>query len=116
MVPSGQSGSFASESELLRFKNEAETVAQLDHPHIVPVYEVVQHGGRHFFTMKLVEGRTLAELLDARTSLADRLPRPASQGAVLHDLPQGLRDALAQQVVVRSEIAGAGSVRLVAGR
>ena len=50
-----KSGGFASESELVRFQNEVEAVAQLDHPNIVPIFEVGQHGGRHFFSMKLIE-------------------------------------------------------------
>ena len=54
-----RSGSFASESELRRFQNEAEAVAQLDHPDIVPIYEVTQHRGRHFFSMKLIAGTGL---------------------------------------------------------
>jgi len=54
-----KSGSFATEAELLRFQNEAEAVAQLGHPHIVPIYEVGRHQGRHFFSMKLIAGSSL---------------------------------------------------------
>ena len=46
-------GAFASESELLRFPERGRGgQAELDHPHIVPIYEVGSHHGRHFFSMK----------------------------------------------------------------
>jgi serine/threonine protein kinase len=52
-----------------RFVEEAQIGGQLQHPGVVPVYELGRFGdARPFFTMKLVKGRTLAVLLRARSS------------------------------------------------
>ena len=56
-------GSMPSAADLARFRTEAESAARLDHPAIVPIYEVGQHEGQPFFTMKYVAGTTLARRL-----------------------------------------------------
>jgi eukaryotic-like serine/threonine-protein kinase len=53
-------GPLAEPGFIERFHIEAEAAAKLNHPNIVPIYEIGEHRGRHFFTMKLVEGGTLA--------------------------------------------------------
>jgi serine/threonine-protein kinase len=59
-----------------RFVEEAQIGGQLQHPGIVPVYELGTFGDRRpYFAMKLVKGRTLAGLLALRAGLADDLPR-----------------------------------------
>jgi tRNA A-37 threonylcarbamoyl transferase component Bud32 len=59
-----------------RFEEEARHVGQLEHPSIVPVYDLGElPDGRPFFAMKLVHGLTVAELLATRATPAEDLPR-----------------------------------------
>jgi serine/threonine-protein kinase len=65
-----------------RFVEEAQIGGQLQHPGIVPVYELGQFADRRpFFTMKLVKGRTLAALLADRADPADEQARHLSKFA-----------------------------------
>lgn len=54
-----RSSELAGEEQVRRFHSEAEAAAQLDHPGIVPVFEVGEANGQHFFSMAFVQGKSL---------------------------------------------------------
>ena len=52
-----------------RFEREAKLAARLDHPHIVPIFSVGQRAGVAFYTMRLVKGGSVEQLLESGTRL-----------------------------------------------
>jgi WD40 repeat protein len=58
-------GALATPELVKRFRAEAEAAAGLAHPNIVPIFEIGEQWGQHFFSMELVEGPSLREVLDS---------------------------------------------------
>jgi tetratricopeptide (TPR) repeat protein len=69
-------GSFAGPAERAKLLREARAVAKLRHPNIVQVYDVGEVHGRPYFTMELIDGKTLGEQIDGT-------PQPAARAAAL---------------------------------
>jgi predicted Ser/Thr protein kinase len=58
-----RAGALAGPDEVHRFLREAEAAANLQHPNIVAIHEVGEHGGQHYFSMDYVAGRDLGTLV-----------------------------------------------------
>lgn len=97
----------ADSDRLMRFHREARAAAALNHPNIVTLHSVEEINGVHFFTMELVDGRPLDELIPAEGFPADRvvaLATPLAEAiAAAHDKGLVHRDLKPANILVTSD-------------
>ncbi|MFQ3652334.1 MAG: protein kinase, partial [Gemmataceae bacterium] len=91
LIPSSQ----ARREDLARFWAEAEAVARLSHPHIVPIFELGEHDGLPFYTMEYLPAGNLEQLLERR-----RLS-PTEAATLIEQLARGVQHAHEQGVLHR---------------
>jgi eukaryotic-like serine/threonine-protein kinase len=80
-------GQLASSVDVARFRAEAEAMAKLDHPNILPIFEVGEHEGQQYFSMKLVEDGNLAG------RVAELVTRPREAAALVAQLARAVHFA-----------------------
>ncbi|TWT97357.1 bifunctional serine/threonine-protein kinase/formylglycine-generating enzyme family protein [Neorhodopirellula pilleata] len=126
-------GHFAGHDEVERFQLEAQAAAKLDHPGIVPVYEIGKHAEQHFFAMGFVDGISLQSKLaggplpprDAANickSIADAVQYAHEHGVIHRDLkpanilldsngtPRVTDFGLAKQIDANSDLTRSGAI------
>lgn len=90
-----KSGSLADESEVRRFEVEAQAAAGLDHPGIVPVYEVGRQENQHYMAMAFVDGQSLWQLVK-------NAPLPPHDAArIMHQVAQAIQYAHERGIIHR---------------
>jgi ABC-type transport system substrate-binding protein len=100
-----------------RFQREAQLVAQMDHPAIVPIFDSGKHDASLFFVMPVVQGTnlrwfgregelTLGEVLDIGIQVAEALEYSHSRG-VIH------RDVKPENIMVQRDESGRVRVRIM---
>jgi eukaryotic-like serine/threonine-protein kinase len=85
----------ATETDVKRFHGEAEAAANLDHPNIVPIYEVGAHQGQHYFSMKLIDGQSLSRQID------ELIEKPRSAAKLLATVARAVHRAHQRGIIHR---------------
>jgi WD40 repeat protein/tRNA A-37 threonylcarbamoyl transferase component Bud32 len=126
-------GQLATQADRDRFHSEAQAAVVLDHPNIVPVFEVGEYEGQHYFSMGYVDGQSLAtrlaegplppeEAAELVTTVAEAVEYAHRQGVIHRDIkpsnvlidrkgrPRVTDFGLAKQVSNGSELTTTGQV------
>jgi hypothetical protein len=85
---------------VLRFRREAETAAAIQHPNIVPIYDIGESAGRPFLVMKFVEGSTLSGMSLSLEQACDVTLQAAKGVAFAHERDVVHRDLKPGNVMV----------------
>jgi eukaryotic-like serine/threonine-protein kinase len=101
-------GRLTATTAVLRFQQEAHIAASLDHPNIVPIYDIGEWDGKHYFTMPLIKCGSLQSLVQKRGPLADaeaaRLVAEVADGVALaHEHGLIHRDLKPDNVLIDSQ-------------
>ena len=88
-------GQLAGEQDVQRFHTEAEAAAQLDHPGIVPIFEIGEHDGQHYFSMGFIEGQSLAQRIN------DQPPSPEEAAELMTKVCDAISYAHQHNVIHR---------------
>jgi len=90
-------GGLRDEIDIARFHLEAEAAARLDHPGIIPVYDVGEHNGNHYYAMAYVEGPSFSKFVGRKAELL----RPRRAAELMEQVCQAVQFAHDRAVIHR---------------
>jgi WD40 repeat protein len=91
------SGAHADEADLGRFRTEAEAIARLQHPNIVQIHEIGEHGGLPFFSLEFCAGGSLEKKLSGT-------PLPPQEAAALVEMLARAMQAAHEKGVIHRDL------------
>jgi serine/threonine protein kinase len=94
-------GILAEPQELARFRAEAEAAAALQHPNIVPIYEVAEHQGQPYFSMEFIDGGSLAQVVGSGQWAVDNKDTPRRVAELIETLARATHYAHQHGIVHR---------------
>lgn len=90
-----RAGNFAGRDERQRFRAEVEAAGQLDHPNIVPIYDVGEHAGQPYFSMSFIDGPSL------KTRLAEGPLAPLRAAEIMRTIAEAVHHAHCHGIIHR---------------
>ena len=98
---------YSQDEDLLnRFVQEAKAASALNHPNLITVYEIGEHGGSHYISTEFIEGKTLRERMKERLTFDDALSiavQTAEALAAAHYAGIVHRDIKPENIMVRPD-------------
>lgn len=94
------------EDLLSRFVQEAKAASALNHPNLITVYEIGEHGGSHYISMEFIDGKTLREMMEQRLTFDDALSIAVQTAEALtaaHRAGIVHRDLKPENIMVRTD-------------
>ncbi len=92
-----RAGAGTQPGDLVRFEAEARAVAAIDHPNIIKIFEIGEHGGLPYFSIEYLEGGSLARRIDGK-------PQPVEDAARIVEVLARAMDVAHRRGIIHRDL------------